>query len=182
MKKFVLTVAILALGASQAFAQADVIGLYADTNGNECNITVPLGAQFSVYVLHTSTVGSTASQFQVSNPASATLLSTGATIGNAGFLAIGEPFAGVSIAYSTGCLTGTFVVYDLKFLALAAQPNCIYMTLGPEPVSGRVGVADCGFIESAITGAQAILNPDVTCDCDVSTQQSTWGKVKSLYR
>jgi hypothetical protein len=181
MRKFVLTVALLALCASPSFA--DNIGLFADMAANQCNITVPLGSVFSVYVVHTSTDGATASEFKVTNPTSATLISTGNDLGNSLFIAIGDPYNGVSVAY-TICATGTFVVYNMKFLATAAQPDCVYMSIVPDPgeANGIVKIADCGFIELEATSGQAILNPTASCDCDVPTQETTWGKVKSLYR
>lgn len=182
MKKFVLTVAILTLGASQAFAQADILGLYADQAMNECNITIPVNIPTTMYVMHNSTSGATASQFQLSDPRTATFITTGVNLASGSYIAIGDPFTGVSVAY-TACLTGTFGVYNISFLALGvALPNCTYITLGPDPVSGKTQIADCNFFEIEVTGAQAILNADGTCDCDVATQETTWGKVKSLYR
>jgi hypothetical protein len=41
---------------------------------------------------------------------------------------------------------------------------------------------DCLFGEYPIKTGQAIVNPDGSCQCNVATQPSTWGRVKSLYR
>lgn len=186
MKKFVLTVAILALCASPAAAQIGAVAFYADTQGNSCNITVPTGVPFNVYVVH-KTVGATGSQWKF-DPASVTgpnpsLISTGNQAGPGAPLVIGAPATGVTIAYQ-GCITGNIHVWTFSFFTVTGIPNCVYLNIVPDPVEagGNVLTVDCSFVDQPVDPGEGIMNPDGTCDCVVATEQTSWGKVKALYR
>ncbi len=181
MKKFVLTVAMVALFASPSFAQTGAMGLFADNQGLSCNITVPLFAPFNVYVVHKSPGGATGAQWVMNAPTGPTFFFNGGSVANANILSIGAPDSDLSLAYG-GCISGDFHTYTLAFFATAAVPNCSYMSLVAAP--NKVGVisVDCIFAEIPVIPGQGILNADGTCDCNVATQESTWGKVKSLYR
>jgi hypothetical protein len=179
MKKFVLTVALLALGASPAFAQTGAMGLFADNQGLSCNITMAASGPASIYVVHKSPGGATGAEWTLGTVPSS-LFYAGADVAP-GYLSIGNPTAGLSLAY-TACVSGDFLTVTLNFFATGVTPNCTYMSILPS--AGKPGVisVDCNFAEIPVVPGKGILNADGTCDCDVSTEESTWGKVKNLYR
>lgn len=185
MKKFVLTVAILALCASPVFAQTGSPGFYADAPGTSCNITVPTLTPFNVYVVHKSTGGATGSQW-LFNPSGVdpglTAIGSGSA-GPAAPLVIGSPETGISFAYG-GCVTGDLHIWTFNFFSAAGVPACTYLELLHDPAALTPGVLsiDCTFAEITVDPGEGIMNANGTCDCVVSAKRSTWGKVKSLYR
>jgi hypothetical protein len=185
MKKFVLTVLVLTLSASPALAQVGAVGFFADPQGNECNITVPILTAFAVYVVHKSPTGATGSQWRMVAPTSPSFFFNGGGPGTAGnILAIGEPVNGIALAYGA-CLVGNSHIYTLNFFAVSAVPDCSPMTIAASLQGGGVTEVlsvDCALLEYAVVPGEARLNANASCDCDVPTQESTWGKVKSLYR
>lgn len=181
MKKFVLTIALVALLASPSYAQLDAFGLYADNQGLNCNITIPVFAPSTIYVVHKSPNGATGSQFKVVAPTSATFLSTGGGVGNAAFLVIGDPYTDLSLAY-TSCVSGDFLVWNLSFFATAAVPDCSYISIVPAPGKPYAITVNCNFAELEAYPGQGIISPTGACSCNVGAEASTWGKVKSLYR
>ena len=181
MKKFVLTVSALALFASPAFAQTGAPGLFADNQGLACNITVPVGSPLTVYVVHKSPSGATGSVWRLSAPTGPTFFYNGGSVGNANILSIGDPVSGISLAYG-GCINGDFLIYSLNFFATAPVAPCTYMRLVEDPTQPAPISVDCNFAEVPVVAGQGILNATVACDCDVATESTTWGKVKSLYR
>lgn len=182
MKKFVLTIAVLALFASPALAQTGSMGFASDAVGSSCNITVPTGVPFTIYVVHKSTDGATGSQWRF-DPATAhaNLIATGNSAGPASLLTIGSPAAGISIAYG-GCVSGDLHIWTFNYFTVVGVPNCTYLFITADPIPNKVISVDCNFAEIEVDPGEGIMNPDGTCDCVVGTQQSTWGKVKSLYR
>jgi hypothetical protein len=180
MKKFVLTVAVVALFASPSFAQTGAMGLFADNQGLSCNITVPAAGPLSVYVVHKSPGGATGAQWTLNAPTSATFFYTGGAVANPNILSIGDQ-TDLSLAYG-GCISGDFHTYTLNFFSTAVMPSCSYMSLVPAPNKPGVISVDCIFAEIPVIPGKGILNADGTCDCNVATEESTWGKVKALYR
>jgi hypothetical protein len=98
-----------------------------------------------------------------------------------GYLSIGDPVSGLSLAY-TACVTGDFLTVTLNVFALSTPPNCTYLSIVPSTNKPGVISVDCNFAEIPVVPGKGIVNADGTCNCDVSTEESTWGKVKNLYR
>jgi hypothetical protein len=184
MKKFVLTVALLALCASPVFAQVGGPAFYADAAGTSCNITVPTGVPFNVYVVHSSIGGATGGQWMFDpTTIDPNLTYIGGSAGPAAILVIGSPQAGVSLAYG-GCVNGALHVWTFNFFSVAGVPACTYLELLHDPAAQTPGVisVDCIFAEISVDPGEGIMNANASCDCVVAAQTTTWGKVKSLYR
>ncbi|HEX5133568.1 MAG TPA: hypothetical protein VFX92_13915 [Candidatus Krumholzibacteria bacterium] len=186
MKKFVLTVAILAVSAAPAFAQIGAPAVYADAAGNDCNITP--GAQFttfSAYIVHKSVTGATGSSFKLTTPSGNGFIYQ-ASVPAAGLLTIGAIETGISVAYG-GCITGDLLVFTINYFATAAPgavPPCQYVVLEADPsaLQGTPLVVDCDYLEYSVVPGKGIIASDASCTCNIPVQESTWGKVKSLYR
>jgi hypothetical protein len=180
MKKFVLTIAVLTLMSSPVLAQTESVGVFADTQALSCELTVPPLTLTDVYVIHRS-AGASGSQFKVELPAGVT--AAGGGVGNPSFLVIGDPYVDLALAY-TLCLSGEIVVWRVTLFAGAAVPNCSYVSVVPAPTAtGNVVISvDCNYAELPAYGGQGIISATASCSCNVATQESTWGKVKSLYR
>ena len=179
-KAALLTIAMLCV-ASLVFAQGGSIGVFGDAGGTDCNIIDAAPGLLSVYVVHVNVPGATASQFYAPTPAcmvGATYLSDGAPFA----VTIGSSQTGVAIGYGA-CYTGPIHVLTINYFGGGASMACCYFEFLPDPLvpSGQIEVVDC--IEGLLfaTGGIGIVNADASCQCNVPTQDTTWGKVKSLF-
>jgi hypothetical protein len=181
MKIVMLFLLIVALGAGAALAQPGVIGLFSDPQGIDCDLFDTLPGLCTYYVFHHSTPGATASQFSAPLPACmlVTHLSDTAvfpvTIGNSQF--------GVAIGYGT-CLTAPIHILSINVFCQGLTPACCYYSVLPDPavMSGQIEVVDCSNNLLHGMGYRASVNPDQSCCCNCTpVEESTWGKVKSLY-
>ena len=181
-----MIVSLLTLAlAAPAFATAvGDISAYTDDQGSSCTINAPGGGGLlNVYVVHKFSDGgsATGSRFKVTFPATGLSYVTFATT----FTPIGNPTTDLSLGYGT-CISTTTNLGNLLFINTVAVPACGYVSFTapdggilPNPIA-----TDCLFGEYPVKTGQAIMNPDGSCGgaCNVATEASTWGKVKSLYR
>ena len=97
----------------------------------------------------------------------------------------------LSVAFGS-CVTTPVVAATIRYLSPGTSP-CGTVIVGGSPLYGTPLAADCGFAEFSIGGGQMTVNgvydmlpgmydPDCFCPAIVTTEQSTWGKVKALYR
>ena len=188
MKKFVLTVLAIAVMAAPAAAQVGDISTYADAAGTSCSVADVTGPFVfkDVFLLHKHTGGATAAQFKVSLTGASTMVFSSQTI-PAGMLNLGNANDDISIAYG-GCVQGDFLILTITYIAFGTSPACGRIVLEPaatSPIPGEIAMVDCATPSGnlAVVGnGQAIINPDVTCQCDVAVHATTWGSIKALYR
>jgi hypothetical protein len=165
-------------------AHGDTIGLYADPSGESCNIvaTTPFALTY-VYVVHV-TDGAAASMFRAPKPA----CWTGATwIGDStpycAGVGCGDSQTGIALVYGA-CRIDVHILTITYFVQGASESCCLYPLL-PHPWSpgGQVEVADCQFNPGVAMGLIAAVNGGPTCPCGypVPVEETTWGRVKSLY-
>jgi hypothetical protein len=181
MKRFgLLVISLLAL-AAPAFGQVGVLGIYADDQGNNCNISDPGGVlSNNVNVVHKFDPGdgATAVRFRIDPPVGA----------NWTFLAFstiytpsGSVGTDISIGYGT-CTQLTTLVGTAIISSVTPSPACGQVIISPG-FTATVLAADCSFNEFPMpTPGKGIANPDGTCQCNIAVEETTWGKVKSLYR
>jgi hypothetical protein len=154
------------------------ICVYADEAGTDCNI-VDDGGLVQVHMLHVRTNGALASQFALDVSAT-----NWTHIGDlwSFYLSIGSSVGGVALAYEA-CLSGSIHLGMATFFGSSAPP-CTEISIVPDPgtPSGKIKAADCSEEIFYPTGGLAYINPDPTCQCSVPVSETTWGKVKSLYR
>ena len=179
MKKVVFLSVAMLLAASMAFGQVGSIGIFGDVYGTDCNLAdnMPgLAAYYVVYVWHG---GVTGAQFAAPQPAclAAAFLSFATVwpvnIGDQNGISIGM---GQCAAPPTHLLT-------LQYFAQGLTGPCCYYPILPHPdaTSGKVEGVDCTFLPTFPTAGVGIVNADQSCLCDVPTQDTTWGQVKSLF-
>jgi hypothetical protein len=175
-----LTVAMLCV-ASLVFAQGGTIGAFSDMGGTDCYITDGVAGLLPIYIVHVNTPGATASQFYAPTPAcmvGATFLSDSPSFP----VAIGGSQTGIAIAYGA-CLSAPIHVLTIQYFAAGLTSPCCYFDVLPDPAvpSGQIEVVDCVETIVFATGQSGLINTDGTCECGVPTQDTTWGKMKSLY-
>jgi len=181
MKKVLLIALAITMVAS--VSMADEISVFADNQGTSCNFVGPAGpSPVTFYVVHKTVNGATGSQFKIVNSTAWTL--SPSVLG--GFLSIGDAYTNLSLAYG-GCLAGpNIAVVQLAGFAFPAPGDpCMQVSVVAAPNTVGILTIDCTFAEiPALTGGFTINGDALTCPCGPpnATEQSTWGKVKSLYR
>jgi hypothetical protein len=170
---------------------AHPIGLYTDQVGitQNCTGSPPAGTPYAVYVVHKfNATGTKGSRFKVAglNPAPAGTVYLGYTMLN-GFINPGSPDAGISCAYGFCDLAQDIGVLSLNFFVTGVIPTCSELAVVADPLelTASVVIADCNDVVLPASGGGFAFFPSPSCDpCSLAdaTKESTWGKVKSLYR
>ena len=181
MKKTLSLTLVLMLSASMAFAQAGSIGIFSDPGGSSCNLLDTAPGLLNLYVVHALTPAATASQWAAPQPA----CMVGASyLSDTGIfpVTIGNSQTGVAVGYGA-CLSSPIHCLTINFFGSGLSQACCYYGVVPDPSlpSGDIEVVDCDKNLLVATGGGGILNPDATCQCDVPAQDTTWGKVKSIF-
>jgi len=167
------------LTISWVASYADTIGLYRDNAGANCNIVETFPLTF-VYVVHFSPGGAMGCEFSAPKPAcwtNAIWLSDQESFENPGTSQYGK-----SVGYGT-CRTGaTHVLTIIYFAQGTGEPCCMY-PVRPHTLANVVYAVDCSFNLQTAAGLTATVNGNATCPCGfpVPVEETTWGKVKSLY-
>jgi hypothetical protein len=184
MKKTLLLAFLTLCVSSIAFAQYDPgsIDVYSGQGQASCNF-VDAGGLVSVYLFHTHTDGSTASQFKLETPPSAVWQHFGdlwqfQTV-------IGSSPTGVSLGYGS-CLgqLGDIYLGAANFNSTTPAGVCDLISIVPDPTapSGLVEFVDCAAVKwTKDRGGQGRVNSDGSCDCSVPVRETTWGGIKALY-
>lgn len=179
--------AIIMSFVSNADAQTEHVAVRPDASLNACSVDDVSSAQFTVYVVHTPTFGSTGANLSVvqSGGFTATLVSE-----NIPFFHVGTFRDGVNVVYGECFFSTPFVIGTITYEGYGTSASCSTLdTSGnpdwaggytPYPIS-----ADCTFEWfPAPSETPLYVNPSSECPvpCVVGTESSTWGRVKSLYR
>ena len=172
----------LSLCATTAFAQVGNIGLFDDVNGTDCEHEDTVSGLQAIYVVHVNGVAA-ASDFAAPIPSCWTggsFLSDTAVYP----VTIGSSPTGVSIGYGA-CTPSPNHILTINVFGQGTGDTCCRMTIqaNVNVPSGQIEIVDCGgsLFQIGPIGGTIIINPDGSCSCDVATQNTTWGALKSLY-
>ncbi|MEE9270166.1 MAG: hypothetical protein V3V49_07885 [Candidatus Krumholzibacteria bacterium] len=162
---------------------AGIIGVYGDPSGTNCNLIDRSPGLLSVYVVHQSTPGATASQFSAPIPscwAGATYLSDT----NIFPVTVGNSQTGITIAYGA-CVTPPIHVLTINYAVTGIGTPCCQYDVLPDPSapSGQIVAVDCLFIDLPGFGFPGMVNATTACWCGgaLSVEETTWGHIKAIY-
>jgi hypothetical protein len=98
-------------------------------------------------------------------------------------ITLGNSQTGVVVGLGS-CYPAPTHVLTMQFFAQGLTPPCCKYKVLPDPAvpSGQIEVIDCTANLLFATGGTAIINPGPDCGCDVPVQETTWGKLKAMYR
>ncbi|UCH82913.1 MAG: hypothetical protein JSW50_10600 [Candidatus Latescibacterota bacterium] len=186
MRRMVFLALVIVACASLAFAQAGGgIIISSDTQGIDCNLWDVVAGLANYYIVHIQIPGSisqaTASQFSAPQPAC--LLATWLSDTTIWPVTIGNSQIGVAIGYGQ-CQPLPVHVLTMNYFTSGITGACCLYRPQPDPAvpSGQIEAVDCNNNLLTGLGICAIVNPDASCPCWATpTEESTWGKVKSLY-
>ena len=182
MKKMLFLTAVIMLCAGMAFAQPGFIGIFADPGGTSCNLVDLVPGLTPYYIVHVWTPGATASQFAAPMPpcmVGAIWLSDTPVYP----VTIGNSQIGVAIGYGA-CIPGPNHILTINYFVNGLTPPCCYYYVVEDPnvPSGEIEIVDCTSTLWLQTARDAgIINSNPSCNCNIATDDATWGKVKALY-
>jgi hypothetical protein len=184
MKRALLLSVCLLVVSSLAFAQTGSIGLFADPGGTSCDLQDALPGLYSVYVVHVFTPGATGAQFMVTWDPCMLMTYLSETV-TPPYLQIGTSLTGTAIAYGA-CVGSPNMITTLQFFAQALTGPCCMMHVVADPTEIPPGIyvtnCDDPPLKLSATGGEAYINNDGSCPCDVPTEETSWGQIKSLYQ
>lgn len=182
--KNAIAVTIVALQAilwnvGDAHGETDFINLYADPahTVRETFDTAP--GLLKVYVVHEYTTGATSSAFRI--------------VGSPGFtgtwVSDSSPFSAILGATPTGvymsyakCIASPTLIFEITYALAGTSSTCSFLEVVNHPDLPFIMTPNCSADEPGPAhGGKLLVNPDSSCST-VATQQSTWGRIKSLYR
>ncbi len=190
MKRMLLAaLAVLCIGATVAGAANYRVEFSGDNTLSSCALASNGVGPTSVHVFLVGDGGVTAVLFGASIPScwsGATWI--GDQVANPNWLRIGstQQDLGLSIAFGE-CLSLPLYLGTVNFFGTTEAPCCAFPVTHPavwENFSTPAQVADCNFYEVDAAGGSVIVTAGPACPCQqaLATEQSTWGRVKSLYR
>jgi len=180
MRVALLVAASTILVCASAAAQTDEISLYSDPGYNNCELVDRGSGVATIYVVHHTVSGATASQFMVRGSPDADLVLLGF---NSEYLKLGDPESGLAVAYQ-GCLNSDVRIGTITYLMSGTSGNCSYLQIVPDPSShtGTIEVQDCNDYKLEASGTRLVINPDGSCACGPTTEITNWGRIKDRFR
>lgn len=184
MKKTLIIALGILMCASVASAQfGGRISLYSDPGYSDCNLNETLFVQNPIYIVHDLAATGNTADFKAVVTWGA--LNGGVTWNNN--LQLGDiTGTGISVTY-VGCKNLPYLLGTWNWIPTVATPACTYaLTVVPAPyiASGEIEIVTCDFqIEYAIGGQLTVNGNPTDCDCLApGTEETSWSKIKSLYK
>lgn len=184
-----LTVGALLCAAGSAGAGGRM-ALYADAGGTDCGIEDGAPGVVQIHMIYEGDQGAAAVAFAAPTPACWTGAVWVGDIIDAGWLAgLGDThdLQKGTLVNLLGCYTGPVHLGLMSFVTQGKGQKCCRYEIIGSVNEGGPGVLDCATTFVAIETGPALINPKGSCRCGddnalVAVDESTWGRVKSLYR
>lgn len=190
MKKILLLAGCLMLIAGAALAQAGYFHVWGDSTRCLCDPDNTDGYMV-VHVFHEGTPGATACQFKV-EIFGAPLTWVGDQYSFP--TVIGSSQNGVAMLYDA-CLASPIHLMKITYLGISNACDRISIVDDPNATPPGIYVTDCATPDPNLLvagGTQTYINVDGNCWncspyydppwCDVPVEETTWGRVKEMYK
>jgi hypothetical protein len=175
-------VAALVAAASPAGAVGPgTIGVYSDTGAGNCNVVDAEGL-VTVAVVLVNSDGATFTSFALEE--SDGLQMSYINESSPFQLTLGDTRSGITVTFGA-CLTGSVHLLTVRYNGTGTTSTCEAIGVVPHPgrPAGLIEVFDCTqTLYTASHGGTALVSDDGACGCDTPVADSSWGRVKSLYR
>lgn len=186
MKRILLTIALVAVLAAPASAQ--FISLWADENMTECSVTPGAGGTFDLYVfIEPDSRGIFGAEFSIDNPSGAIFFTPpGVPFDNPAAnitVSMGNYFGGgISLGFGA-CHEAAIWITRINFTSY--EMSAVFFTLGvattgePPVTQETINVAICDEAHTKLEGF-AYNHFGINQGCEIGTEESSWGAIKSL--
>jgi hypothetical protein len=171
MKLFLSIIAIVVVAAPAHGQIAGMVSVYADAQGTSCNVTdVEESSIVTLYVIHQNASDVSASQFMVTpvNGANMTWLSD-----ISAYTTTGDSHTGIGVDYG-GCTSTPGQILTINYFGQGLSSFCSGYDIVASPVA-KAGANpgffayDCSSNEMLPSGSGVMVNPNVSCACDLAT-------------
>jgi hypothetical protein len=167
-----------------------MITLYADAAGTDCSVSETIPGIVSVHIFHVGTGRRRSSFFTAPKPACWTGAVWAGDVFPPGMAFIGNTQVDFSVHYGASCRDLPTFIGTINFFVTSTGPSCCEYPVLPmsnSEIPGSVFTADCSVPFSslyAIGGGKVTINETEDCPCNppLAIEESTWGRVKALYR
>lgn len=187
MKRTLLLAAVtLGIFATAASAQNYRIELSADNAMSSCAIAGDGSGLVDVHVFLTGGGSSTGMVMGLAIPACWSGATWLGDVAAEPWLQLGDSqhTVGWNLAFGE-CRALPLYIGHISFAGVPSSPCCeVVVTPASPGPSGMQGAVDCTFDAYVAVPGRVLLNATSSCPCDqpLASEQSTWGRVKSLYR
>ncbi len=159
-----VSVLLLLIATSTAYADGASIGLYTDSSGQTCSFGGNAPGVFSAYVVYRPDVnGVTAVQFAAPVPSCLGAIYVGETV-TPGLIAIGDTQGGISVALP-GCTRQPISVVQISYFRTGSTELCCPYPIVLDPSSSGSVASDCAFADVPATLVTSHFNADASCEC-----------------
>jgi hypothetical protein len=179
---FSLAVLVVA-GAAMAQPVPGNLGVYADPTASSCDI-MDVSGPVIAYIVHTNASGARLSQFALEQDASVDmqLFGESASIG----IAIGSVETGISVSYGICVTSFPLEVVELTYFGSGNTTSCGTLKIIADPgiPSGEIEIIDCNFgvHTTGVSDGAALVNATGDCGCDIANEETSWSRIKALYK
>jgi hypothetical protein len=166
---------------SPAWAGPGSIGVFSDTGGGSCNVTDVAGV-VTVYVVLVGGDGAAYVWFALEESPGLKMTWLNETVQQP--LWLGTSRTGIQIGFGT-CLSGASHLLTVRYSGTGTTSVCesIRVVAHPARASGQVEVMNCAQVVQGVDfGGAALVRNDGGCDCSVGAEDTSWGRIKALYR
>ena len=157
------------------------LGAYADPAAASCTIEAEPGNITQMFIVHTQLDGAAAIQFSAPQP---DCMQGMVWLGDQAPMAvtIGNSQVGVSIGYGV-CASPPVHVLTVLYMATESTSGCCTYEVQKDPRVPSLLAVDClGYMFDNVSAVAASVGQPGGCACGtVSTRETTWGQLKSLF-
>lgn len=182
----ILSLALCALLAGGP-AVAGSLGVYADRDATQCNITVETAGVHTFYIVYTGGPGIVTIAFSAPKPDGlhAEVL-VNELYDAAYFRSPGTTQTGIELGHYF-CEPSPMYVMAVQYWTTGPADPCTRFAVGAHPdyESGKIEAWTCGGERIYVEPVVNVINGNGRCPCPVSNllpvNESTWGGIKALY-
>jgi hypothetical protein len=167
-----ILLAVSSAGSASAQRYGGKIALYSDTLHTDTTLADTLPGDVKIYVVHEDRSNVSTSAFMVV----ASEGFTGTWLGEtSAFFTVGDSETGIFMSYG-GCRNSPILILTITYQVFGTSSQCAYLSVEAHPVYGWIEVLNCDM------DLLEAIGQTLTVNCTVSVEETTWGRIKSIYR
>ena len=194
MHRFIIIFLYIMIITCTTFAEIGNIGLFSDPGGTTCNLYDDIPGLVQIFVVQnyipTWADGAMEARFMVQCDGGVNMTYIDEIITDP-HISEGNSLTGIDISFYS-CHPSPHLILTIRYFGEGLTDPCSYCRVVPHPEEKNVqtppGIYLVFCFEDDLplwfhaTGGEIVVNPDAGCNCDVPVEETSWGKIKSLYR
>lgn len=168
------TLIILAMLSPARASEWGTIAIFSDATLTDPTLVDDVPRMVDIYIAHLDFGGVTGSEFRTEADAGFTGVWLSETSPWSPYV-IGTSPTGVAIAYAQ-CVMSDIIVIKATYLLTGTSAPCSRLRVVPSPGHDLVVCSGCHFVDGPCGAGSLAVS------CPVPVEETTWGRVKALYR